>query len=171
MQGGEIRRFALVSNFFEVFLQITFTPSSRSQVGCGPTANYLFCFAKKGNPKKATVDSPLRGAYASLQHNLCITKNGKVLKLACGSNNNTFLSIFCDAQITSSQTGGGQKQGQKQIQKQRPTTAIGKLNAVGIDCFGVAVVFDFNAVPLLTLPIVRGRNGKKRVRCLSVASF
>ena len=151
--------FFRVLNIFSVFL--------RSLVGCGPTANYLFCFAKKGNPKKATVDSPLRGAYASLQHNLCITKNGKVLKLTCGSNNNTFLSIFCDAQITSSQTGVGQKQGQKQ----RPTTAIGKLNAVGIDCFGVAVVFDFNAVPLLTLPIVRGRNGKKRVRCLSVASF
>jgi hypothetical protein len=74
-------------------------------VGCGPTANYLFCFAKKGNPKKATVDSPLRGAYATLQHNLCITKNGKVLKLAFGSDNNTFLSIFCEAQITSSQTG------------------------------------------------------------------
>jgi hypothetical protein len=162
-----------VFNYFFIFFNASV--DRRSQVGCGPTANYLFCFAKKGNPKKATVDLPLRGAYASLQHNLCVTKNGKVLKLAFGSNNNTFLSIFCEAQITSSQTGVGQKQGQKQSQKQsqkqRPTTAIGKLNAVGIDCFGVVVVFDFNAVPLLTLPIVRGRNGKKRVRCLSVASF
>ena len=102
--------------------------ADRSQVGCGPTANYLFCFAKKGNPKKATVDSPLRGAYATLQHNLCITKNGKVLKLAFGSNNNTFLSIFCEAQITSSQTGVGQSQNQSQSQKQRPTTAIRKMN-------------------------------------------
>ncbi len=74
----------------------------------------FLCFAKeKVSKRKATVDSPLRGAYATLQHNLRITKNGKVLKLAFGSDNNTFLSIFCDAQITSSQTGVGQKQHQK----------------------------------------------------------
>ena len=159
--------------FLLLYFVFSFELARRSQVGCGPTANHLFCFAKKGNPKKATVDSPLRGAYASLQHNLCVTKNGKVLKLAFGSNNNTFLSIFCEAQITSSQTGVGQKQ----IQKQRPTTAIRKLNAVGTACFGVAVAFDFDFDfdfdfhPLLTLPIVLSRNGKKRVRCLSVASF
>jgi len=63
---------------------LAFVSNHRLQVGCGPTANYLFCFVKKDNPKKATVDSPLRGAYATLQHNLCITKNGKVLKLAFG---------------------------------------------------------------------------------------
>jgi len=75
--------------------------------------------------------------------------------------------IFCQSQITSSQTGVGQKQNQKQRQKQRQTTANRKRKSVGIDCFGVAVAFDFdfdfafNEVPLLTLPIVRGRNGKR----------
>jgi len=68
--------------------------------------------------RKATVDSPLRGAYATLQHNLCITKNGKVLKLAA-LKHNTFLSIFCEAQITSSQTGGGQSQKQRQQQNKQ----------------------------------------------------
>ena len=34
------------------------------------------------------------------------------------SDNNTFLSIFCEAQITSSQTGVGQWQSQKQRQRQ-----------------------------------------------------
>ena len=70
----------LVTEFLT--LEFTFILAYRSQVGCGPTAKHLFCFAKKGAPKKATVDSPLRGAYATLQHNLCFTKNGKVLKLA-----------------------------------------------------------------------------------------
>nr|WP_315469442.1 hypothetical protein [uncultured Undibacterium sp.] len=58
------------------------------------------------------------------------------MKLAFGSDNNTFLSISCDAQITSSQTGVSQKQ--------RLTTDIGKLNTVGNDCFAVAVAFDSN---------------------------
>ena len=39
------------------------------------------------------------------------------------------------------------------------------LATVGSLAVAVAVDFDFN--PLLTLPIVRGRNGIKRVRCLS----
>ena len=60
---------------------------------------------------------------------------------------------------------------QKQNQKQRQTTANRKRKSIGIECFSVAVAFDFNAVPLLTLPIVLDRNGKKRVRCLSVTSF
>jgi hypothetical protein len=33
----------------------TFIQTQRSQVGGSPTASYLFCFAKKGNPKKATT--------------------------------------------------------------------------------------------------------------------
>jgi len=94
-----------------------------------------------------------------------------VLKLACGSNSNTFLSIFGAAQITSSQTGVGQKQ----RQKQRPTTAIGKLNAVGTDCFDVAVafevVFDFGFHPLLTLPIVRDRKWIKKVSLSERSEF
>jgi len=70
--------------------------------------------------------------------------------------------IFCQAQITSSQTGV------RQSQKQRPTTAYRKLNAVGTDCFGVAVAFDlvvdfvFDFHPLLTLPIVRDRKWIKK---------
>ncbi|MFC0352008.1 hypothetical protein [Undibacterium danionis] len=39
-----------------IFIPIlTSKRSHRSQVGSGPTASYLFCFAKKGNPKKATT--------------------------------------------------------------------------------------------------------------------
>jgi hypothetical protein len=45
-------------------------------VGGGPTASYLFCFAKKGNPKKATALNRPSGAQ------WCTTKNGKVLQLA-----------------------------------------------------------------------------------------
>jgi hypothetical protein len=112
------------SHFVFSLERSNFALNRPSLAGCGPAANYLFCFAKKGNPKKATVDSPLRGAYATLQHNLCIPKNGKVLKLAA-LKHNTFLSIFCEAQITSSQTVVGQKQSQKQ----RPSTAIRKINA------------------------------------------
>ena len=67
--------------------------------------------------------------------------------------------IFCQAQITSSQTGVSQKQ------KQRPTTASRERKPVGTGCFvvAVAVAFDFNAIPLLTLPIVRDRKWIKKV--------
>jgi hypothetical protein len=85
------------------------------------------------------------------------------------SDNDTFLSIFCEAQITSSQTGAGQRQ----IQKQRPTTVNRKLNSVGTDYFGVAfeVVFDFDFHPLLTLPIVQDRKWIKKASLFERSEF
>ncbi len=78
-------------------------PSAKAEcllIGCGPTASYLFCFAKKGNPKKATA---LRCPPGS---RLCGTKNGKALKLAFGSDSNAFLSIFCTAQSAAKKRKG-----------------------------------------------------------------
>ena len=49
----------------------------RLLVGGSPTARYLFCFAKKGNPKKATP------GFAETPKNFA--QNGKGTKLACGS--------------------------------------------------------------------------------------
>ncbi|MGZ3238279.1 MAG: hypothetical protein ACXU8A_12985, partial [Burkholderiaceae bacterium] len=38
--------------------------SSDDHAGGSPAASYLFCFAKKGNPKKATAQTlPLRGSH------------------------------------------------------------------------------------------------------------
>jgi hypothetical protein len=37
-----------------------FSQARRVLVGGSPTASYLFCFAKKGNPKKATLYAALR---------------------------------------------------------------------------------------------------------------
>jgi len=55
----------------------------------------------------------------------------------------------------------------------RPTP--GKLFADEIVCVDVVVAFDFAVAfdlhPLLTTPIVQDRNGIKRCRCLSEASF
>ncbi len=46
----------LIASRPHIFISIfTSTRSHRSQVGGSPTASYLFCFAKKGNPKKATT--------------------------------------------------------------------------------------------------------------------
>jgi hypothetical protein len=59
--------------FFFLFLLIFL----RLLAGGSPAASHLFCFAKKGNPKKATP------AIAETPKNW--VKNGKKTKLACGS--------------------------------------------------------------------------------------
>jgi hypothetical protein len=56
---------------------ITFACGLRSLAGGSPAATYLFCFAKKGKPKKASaLPQSLRDSQ------LCETKNGKHPKLA-----------------------------------------------------------------------------------------
>ncbi|MBC3874809.1 hypothetical protein [Undibacterium flavidum] len=90
-------------------------------------------------------------------------------KLAFGSNNATFLSIFCEAQITSSQTGvnQSQKQSQKQVKNNDLQPLLEKWMSVDTVCFDVAVAFDlvvdFDLHPLLTLPIVLDRKWIKKV--------
>ena len=61
-----------------VCLKSTFG-AHRSQVGGSPTASYLFCLAKKGNPKKATT-LPLPFGCPIVRF-----KNGESQKLAFGS--------------------------------------------------------------------------------------
>jgi len=60
-----------------------------SVAGGSPAASYLFCLAKKGNPKKATAE-PL----ALRASQCCSAKNGKRTKLACGSDNVHFFIHF-----------------------------------------------------------------------------
>jgi hypothetical protein len=106
-----------------------------SQVGCGPTASYLFCLAKKGNPKKATT-LPLAFGYpivqdkkwesvetvlrnVRLQANTVPQARRMRLKFPATPQTATLsLSIFCPAQLAVSEVDEGQKQKQRQRQHQ-----------------------------------------------------
>jgi len=65
----------------------------RPLVGCGPTASYLFCFAKKGNPKKAT-QAPLPFGFP-IVHN----KKWESVETRFAQTATLSFSIFCKAQL------------------------------------------------------------------------
>jgi hypothetical protein len=113
---------------------------------------------KKELKEKATADLPCGFPF------VCC-KNGKCPKLACGSNNGHFLSIFSNTQTAASSAVEDQlqHQHQKQLQKHIYTSAM-QINSLTVDLRRFAVDFEF---PLVALPIVWDRKWKRRIRCLS----
>jgi hypothetical protein len=68
-----------------------------SVAGGSPAASYLFCFAKKGNPKKATAQ-PLPFGFPSVQIKKWEANETRYAQTAF-----TSFSIFCFAQTAASQ--------------------------------------------------------------------
>ncbi|RBA24920.1 hypothetical protein [Herminiimonas fonticola] len=68
-----------------------------SVAGGSPAASYLFCFAKKGNPKKATAQ-PLPFGFPFVQ-----IKKWEANETRFAQTTFTSFSIFCSAQTAASQ--------------------------------------------------------------------
>ncbi|WP_212685726.1 hypothetical protein [Undibacterium baiyunense] len=97
-----------------VFLHfvLAFAFADRSLVGGSPTASYLFCFAKKGNPKKATT-LPLPFGFPIMQD-----KKWESFETRFAQTTKLSLSIFCLAQLAVSEVDEDQNQKLSQNQQQ-----------------------------------------------------
>jgi hypothetical protein len=84
----------------------------RSPAGGRPAATDLFCFAKKGKPKKATaLPLPLRGSR------LCKSKNGKCPQLATLRQGHFFFHFLPCTNGSGRADGGSKARARLQVKK------------------------------------------------------
>ena len=146
-------------------LVFTFVVVVRLLAGGRPAASHLFCFAKKGNPKKAPQSRCPCG-----MPNCAGRKMGKV-RNSPAAQTRTFLIHFPPRTIGSATCEFDSKSKSKTESKaasdcrnsKRLSIACAERRQSHYGCF------DFRR-PHVALPLVLGRKWKKKRPCLSVAS-
>ncbi len=104
-------------------MRFTFILSHRLQVGGSPTATY-FSLLRQRKSKQKKGDRRLALRVLTLRFSIiCACQKMGCCENSLRSDIRNPDPIFCQAQITSSQTGVSQRQ----IQKQRPSAAIRKI--------------------------------------------
>ncbi|MBC3807420.1 hypothetical protein H8K52_08700 [Undibacterium seohonense] len=117
----------LVMSFSSV--RSNFSVNQLALAGCGPAASYLFCFAKKGNPKKATT-LPLAFGFPIVQD-----KKWESLETRLRLKQQGFLYPFSVLHNWQCQKWVKVKSNDLQLPSENLTSG-------DTDCFGVAVDFD-----------------------------
>ena len=128
--------------------------SQRSQAGSGPAASYLFCFAKKGNPKKATT-LPLAFGFPIVR-----VKKWESLETRFAQTARLSLSIFCLTQLAVSEV-----ENVKSKSKSKSKTFTTARN------FNVRRACMFSPLPHVATPIVLGKNGEEESQMFERSEF